>query len=108
MLVAQFHSWNMFINKENQEKFYQGYHPVFCIVHDVDTNIFRTASSTEWHFKFNPWKVVREDQIVVEEELFGEQSANACSRITSMIKDRIHMNYDKYGKIMSNYNREDL
>ena len=108
MLVAQLHSWFMFINEQDKEKFYQGYHPVFCVVYDVDIEIYRTGASTEQHFKFNPWEVINEEEIEVVEELFKNQNANVYSRISNIIKDRIHMNYDNYGKIICNYNREDL
>ena len=98
----------MFINKEDKDKFYQGFHPVFCVAYDIDTEIYRTASSTEQHLKFNTWEVLDENQIETEEELFKNNYTNAYSRITNIIKDRIHMNYDQYGKIVCNYNREDL
>ena len=108
MLVAQFYSWYMFINKEDKEKFYRGYHPVFCVVYDIDTEIYRTGASTEQHFKFNPWEVISEDQIETVEELFKNDYANAYLRITNIIKDRVFMNYDNYGKIICNYKRQDL
>ena len=107
MLVAQFYSWYMFINKEDKKKLYQGFHPVFCVVYDINTGIFRTADSIEQHFKFNPWEVLSKEQIVGE-ELFRDNYSRTYSIITNIIKDRIHINYDKFGKIVCNYKRENL
>ena len=73
MLVAQFYSWYMFINPEDMEKFYQGCHPVFCVVYDIDSEIYRTAASTEQHFKFNPWEVLTKGRVRSEEESFQKE-----------------------------------
>lgn len=108
MLVAHFHSWYMFINQADKDKFYQGYHPIFCVVYDVDTMLFRTASSTEQHFKFNTWEVYSQDKIKRGEDKFKLKYSEVYDRILKIIKNKEFMNFDENENIICNYNQEDL
>jgi len=98
----------MFINPEDKEKFYQGYHPVFCVVYDTDHDRYDTSASTEQHFKFNPWEVLGEDEAGKQSDIFKNKHPGNCIKINNIIQNRIYMNYDNDGKILCNYRREDL
>jgi len=64
--------------------------------------------STEQHFKFNPWKELSEEEIISIKQAFKARNSSVYTRINQITKERIHMNYDDYGKIIGNYNRENL